>query len=98
MRELAFSAVMALLFNKPLHIDSANSFFTVSGLGWAPLYLLSCAWKPWWICPRSKCSTKRPFDVDERGHVRAKFPCWFCWGRGPRLRRPGSILIGRGRK
>lgn len=96
MRELVLCVVAFFLFHDHMGIAVTAAPLAV-GVMWTPTYLLSCMWKPWWICPRSTCSAKKPFAVDERGHVRAKFPCWFCWGRGPRLRRPGSILIGRGR-
>lgn len=96
MRELVVAAIAFLLFHDHWHMG-VNTAPVAVGFMWTPLYLLSCLWRPWWVCPRSTCSTKRPFDVNERGHVRAKFPCWFCWGRGPRLRRPGAIVIGRGR-
>lgn len=60
-------------------------------------YMASCWWRPWVNCSNQECYTRRPFDTNDRGHVRRRFQwCWTCWGRGPRIRRLGAVLIGRG--
>ncbi len=72
----------------------ADGFWVVVLLVWGGWYLLSCAYRPYRICPSPWCSARKPKDGDGSGNYRLRVICPVC--KGLPHRRMGARLIGRG--